>query len=122
MRSVDARDREDDVAGLTARFPSDWRCTITVRRGGGRNADGDPVPGSEHTIPDCLVGSRSTKEPVDRSDLTESTAVAFAPPRADVVSTDTITVPAGHFMAGEYVVDGDPGFWPLGTEIPLRRA
>lgn len=122
MRSVDARDREDDVAGLTARFPSDWRCTITVQRGGGRDRDGDPVAATEHTIPDCLVGARATKDPVDRSDLTDSTAVAYAPVRADVVSTDVVVVPEGHFMAGVYHVDGDPGFWPLGTEIPLRRA
>lgn len=107
---------------LTAAFPLEWRCDLTVNRSGGRNEDGDPIPATTHVLADCLVGRRETTDPVDRSDLTESTAVALGPPRADVVSTDTIVVPEGHFMAGSYVVDGDPGFWPLGTEIPLRRA
>ena len=109
------------TTSLTALFPKSWRCDLVVSRSGGRNADGDPVPASTHTIPDCVVGRRETSNPVDRDESAKTTAVAYSGPAADITNTDTVTVPAGHWMAGSYVVDGDPGFWPLGTEIPLRR-
>lgn len=107
---------------VTAMFPASWRCDVIVHRTGGRNSDGDPVPSSDHIIGDCLVGRRSTSDPIDRSELTDTSAVMYAPAAADIKSTDTITVPASHWMAGEYAVDGDPGFWPLGTEVPLKKA
>lgn len=102
-------------------FPADWRCDVKVKRGSGRNKDGDPTPAAVHVVPGCMVGARSTSDPTDRSDLTDTAAVLYALPRADFASTDTVVVPAEHFMAGTYAVDGDPGFWPLGTEVPLRR-
>lgn len=106
---------------IIEQFPKAWRCDVTVHRSGGRNADGDPTPGSDHVIQDCLVGRRATEEPVDHSDLTDTLAVMYGPVGADVTSTDQITVPSGHFMAGTYSVAGDPGFWPMGTEVPLRK-
>lgn len=106
---------------VTSQFPAGWKCTVTVHRSGGRNSDGDPVPPTDHDVSDCLVGRRSTKDPIDRAELTDTAAILYGPGRMDVRSTDTITVPAPHWMAGEYAVDGDPGFWPLGTEVPLTK-
>lgn len=107
---------------IVAAFPAEWRCDVTVHRSGGRNADGDPVPATDHPVVDCLVGPRSTNEPVDRTELTDTTAVLYHDdPAVDITGTDTLTVPAGHFMAGTYAVEGDPSRWPLGTEVPLRR-
>ncbi len=106
---------------ITEQFPADWLCEVTVHRSGGYDANGDPVPAQDHNVSDCLVGRRGTSEPQDRTELTDTTAVLYGPAGMDVISTDTITVPAPHGMAGEYTIDGDPGFWPLGTEVPLRR-
>lgn len=107
---------------ITSQFPTSWRCDVVVHRSGGRNDDGDPVPGSDHVLTDCLVARRGTKDPVDRAELTDTAAVLYGPAGADVKSTDTLTVPESHWMAGEYAVDGDPGFWPIGTEVPLKKA
>lgn len=108
------------MRSVTAMFPASWRCTVVVSRTG-RNSDGDPVPPSKHDVPDCLVARRSTSDPIDRSELTDTSAVLYAPIGADVISTDQITVPAGHPMAGTYAVDGDPGGWALGVEVPIRK-
>lgn len=102
-------------------FPAEWRTAVTIVAGG-RNADGDPAdPGDGTTILDCLIGARATSDPTDRSDVVEDRVTLYGPPRMPIASTSRVTVPAEHFMAGVYEVDGHPNFWPLGTEVALRR-
>ena len=103
-----------------ATFPESWKTTVTVRRGG-TDRWGDPLPGQEHSEPGCLVGWRSTADPVDRSELTSDDAVIYAEPGCDFRSGDRIIIPDGPWPAGEFWVDGSPKRWPMGVEIPIRR-
>lgn len=102
-------------------FPASWRFTAIVVRSGGRDPKGNPLPETEHPLPDCMMDPGTTTEPIDRSDVPTTTAWLHCLPGADVVSTDRIVVPEGMFWsAGTYAVDGDPKRTPLGTSIPLR--
>ena len=108
---------------ITARFPSHWQTSVDVDRSGGTDPKGNPLPGSSHTVPDCLVTTQTTEEePQSRSDLPETTAWLYAAPGADFVSQDRVTVPPGPLWPhGRFYVNGDPDFGPLGTRVPLRR-
>lgn len=109
------------MVNLVSMFPAEWRCNAIRERGGGWNADGDPAEPDRQTLPDVMVASRATAEPVDRRDNQITTAVLYAAPGVDVTDADTIEIPSGHRMSGRWAVDGHPSEWPLGTEIPLRR-
>ena len=101
----------------------EWKTDVLVKRSGGRNAKGDPTPGSEHILADILIAPSESSEPIsDRAEDPSTSAVAYAAVGADVKSTDRVVVPAGHLMAGTYEVIGDPAFYPLGTVVALRRA
>lgn len=107
---------------VTAMFDG-WKTDVLVKRSGGRDAKGDPIPGTEHTVTDVLVVASESSEPIqDRAEDPSTSAVAYGPVGADVRFTDRIVVPAGHLMAGTYEVVGDPAFYPLGTVVGLRRA
>lgn len=106
---------------IVAGFPASWRTDVTVHRGG-TDAKGNPLPTVDHSLTGCLIGWRSTSDPVDRADLTTDTAVLYADdPLADLLAGDTLTVPAGPWPHGEFRVDGTPKPWPLGLEAALRR-
>ena len=105
-------------------FPKSWRTGVTVLRGGGRDAKGNPLPAQEIPVADCLIAPRSTAEPLDRSDVVDSTAVLYHSPEDGLVflAADRIKVPEGARMAGTWSVVGRPGEWPYGWEVGLERA
>lgn len=103
-------------------FPKSWLTDVTVLRGGGRDAKGNPLPVTELHVTACLIGPRATSDPVDRSDLVDSKAVLYRAPGFTFLSTDRIRVPHGKRMAGEWSVEGRPGEWPFGSEVGLVRA
>lgn len=107
------------MGNIVSRFPAFWRVDVTVIRGGGRDDRGDPLPVVELPVAGCLVGPRSTSEPVDRADLVDASAVLYRDPQPSFVflSTDRVRTPDGV----EWMVDGDPKVWPMGVEVPLRR-
>lgn len=110
----------------TRHFPAAWRTTVTVHRGGGRDPKGNPIPGEDHEVADCLVTTQSsTEEPQSRSEAPETTAYIYAPAGADFRSTDAVTVPESvpprRWPSGRFQVSGEPGFGPLGVRVPLRR-
>lgn len=107
---------------LVKRFPKWWRTDVTVIRGGGRDAKGNVLPTTEIPVRDCLVGSRATSEPLDRSDVVSSTAVLYRDPGFTFLPSDRIRVPEGARMAGTWAVDGRPGEWPHGVEVGLVMA
>ena len=109
-------------AGFLRRFPKAWRVTVTVLRNGGRDAKGNPLPGYEIEVPDCMIGPRATADPVDRSDVVDGKAVLYRGTGFTFLSTDRVRVPAGARMAGEWSVDGQPSEWPYGVELGLVRA
>jgi len=110
--------------GIVSRFPKSWRTDVVVLRGGGRDAKGNPLPAQEIPVKDCIVGARATSEPLDRSDVVDSTAVLYHDPEPGLMflAADRIRVPAGARMAGEWSVKGRPGEWPQGWEVGLERA
>lgn len=106
---------------IVDRFPDAWKTAVTVTRGG-RDAKGNPVPGEDHVVRGCLIGWRSTDDPVDRSDLTEDRAVLYADdPLADIQDDDLFDVPVGPWPSGKFQTDGTIKPWPMGLEVPLRR-
>lgn len=107
--------------GIVSSFPAEWRMDVVVHRAG-VDAKGNPLPSVDHTVAGCLVGWRSTADPVDRADLITDTAVLYADDSAaDILAGDTLTIPAGPWPSGDFRVDGSPKPWPLGLEAPLRR-
>lgn len=107
--------------GLIQAFPKEWRCDVTVKRSGGKDANGDPTPTQDIPLEDVLVGPVDSSNPVDRSEFPDTSAVLCGGPGIDIRSTDRVIVPVGHLMNGTYQVEGDPGFWPLGTQVNLKR-
>lgn len=102
-------------------FPASWRTDVTIHRGG-LDAKGNPLPVSDITIAGCLVGMRSTSDPVDRSDAKISTVSIYVDdPLTGIEDDDTFTVPPGPWPAGLFHLDGDPRPCPLGLEIPVRK-
>jgi len=102
--------------------PKSWLTDVTVIRGGGRDAKGNPLPTVELQVSRCLIAPRATADPVDRSDVTDNTAVLYRGPGFTFLSTDRVRVPDGRPMAGVWAVEGRPGEWPFGTEVGLVRA
>lgn len=104
---------------LSRRFPKSWLTSVTVLRGGGKDAKGNPISPLEITVTGCLIGPRATADPVDRADVVSSTAVLYRDPGFTFLPTDRIRVPLGARMAGTWSVDGRPGEWPYGSEVGL---
>jgi hypothetical protein len=112
---------------VAERMPPFWRTPVTVRRSGGRDPKGNPLPGSTHTVPDCLISTQSSAdEPQSRSEAPETTAYLYAPAGADFRSTDDIEVPESVpprlWPSGMFHVSGEPDYTPMGVRVPLRRA
>jgi hypothetical protein len=108
--------------GIVAMFPREWRTDVTVLRGGGRDAKGNPLPAQEIPVRNCAVGARATSDPLDRSDVVSSTAVLYRDPGFTFLPADRIRVPDGALMSGTWAVDGRPNEWPLGSEVGLVAA
>jgi len=110
-----------DVPGksIVKRFPKSYRTDVTVIRGGGRDAKGNPLPSQEIPLRNCIMAPRATSDPVDRSDVTSSTAVLYRDPGFTFLPADRIRVPVGARMAGMWSVDGRPAEWPDGWEVGL---
>jgi hypothetical protein len=107
---------------LVKRFPKSWLTDVTVLRGGGKDAKGNPIAPLEIPVTGCLIAPRATADPIDRSDVVSSTAVLYRDPGFIFLPTDRIRVPVGSRMGGLWAVDGRPGEWPHGSEVGLVMA
>ena len=105
--------------------------TVTVVRHGGRDEHGDPLPGTEHTVDDCMIAPRRfvgvTSESDDRGEGLIVGLTLFAPFGADITAADQIRI-AEAAWAGLYDVVGEPGQWESpftgwqpGMEVALTR-
>lgn len=105
-------------------FPPSWRATVTVHRPGGYDPKGNPLPTTEHTVPECLVTTQTSDEEA-RSDAPDTTAYIYTLAGADFSSVDQVTVPESTpprmWPSGRFQVNGEPDFGPLGTRVALRR-
>lgn len=109
---------------IVKRFPKSWRTSVIVLRSGGRDVKGNPLPDVEIPKDNCLIAPRMTAEPVDRSDVVVAKPALYRDnePGFSFLSTDRIRVPEGARMSGDWEVDGLPGEWPMGVEVPLVRS
>lgn len=101
-------------------MPRSWKTSVTVLRGGGRDSHGNPLEPERIPVTGCLIGPRSTNEPLDRTDLVDTKAVLYHEDFG-FLPTDRIEVPEGARMAGTWAVDGMPGEWPFGVEVGIVR-
>lgn len=71
---------------------------LTIIRGGGVDAFGDPIPGhSEHTIGPCAIAHREDVINVDgEGPRDRARIVVTCPPDSDVKEGDRVRFPTGH--------------------------
>lgn len=117
----------NNVTSVVQLLPAQWRCTVTVHRSGGRDPRGNPLPGTSHTVANCLISTQSSRdEPQSRSEAPDTMAYLYGPAGADFRSTDDIEVPESVpprlWPSGLFHVSGEPDFGPMGVRVPLRRA
>ena len=109
--------------GIVSNFPASWRTSVTVLRGGGRDDRGDPLPVTELPVETCIVGPRSSGEPMERGDVVSFELSIYRDPDPSFrfLSTDRIVVPDTALNPGTYEVEGKPREFPLGVEIPIKE-
>ncbi|WP_435199569.1 hypothetical protein [Janibacter sp. GS2] len=102
------------------RFGGAWPVALRVTPSAGRDRWGDPLPAGQ---PRDLAGwlkPKSTGEPVDFDQSTESTATLYIPGAESIAATDRVDV-LDSPMAGRWLVDGDPHPEGSALAVPLRR-
>lgn len=111
--------------GVVADFPPEWRVDVTLIRRPGRDARGNPGKDvGRRPLDGCLIGQRTTSDSGEQSALTSTAVSLYRDPEPGFTfeEADQFEVPQGHRMAGLWSVDGRPAEWPMGVEVPLRRA
>jgi len=109
------------MLSVTPHFPHEWLVTVTVKRGGGVDPKGIPLPTTEHEVADCLVTQMGSEEQV-RNDDPSTTCWIYAPAGADFASTDRVVIPDGPMWpSGEFEITGRPSRFPMGLSVPLRE-
>ena len=108
---------------MSAVFPVSWYVSVTLTRGGGRDARGNPLPAATTALPDALIAPGNGDDPTDWSAVVEGTATVYwyDRPDMDVRNGDVLEIPAGQHMAGRWLVDGRPAQWPMGTAVRVSR-
>lgn len=107
---------------LVQRFPPAWLTTVTVVRGGGRDARGNPRASQRIPVVDCLVRWTASGDLLDRTDVSTGAAVLYGRrPGFDFTSTDRIEIPATALAPGVWAVDGSPKLWPHSIEVALKK-
>lgn len=107
-------------------LPAAWRADVTVAGPSHRDADGHYAPpGPPVTVAGCLVAPGASTAPGMTaqaiSEAADDVATLYAPPGAPVRHRDVVTVPAGHALAGSWVVETSPAPWPLGLAVTMVR-
>ncbi|MDT0302903.1 hypothetical protein [Streptomonospora wellingtoniae] len=98
---------------------------VTVKRSGGKDRYGDPLPGPPpHTVEGCAVYPRTSTETATGGTTVITGRTLLAPIGADILPEDQITLPDGTVWS----VEGDVGPWSSpftgwspGLEVNLER-
>jgi hypothetical protein len=104
-----------------ARFGGTWPVDVIHHRSAGRDRWGDPTPATDEPLSGWLIGPGTSTEDVDLAETAETTATLYGPPGHSFAATDSVTV-IGSPMAGEWVLTGEPAYYPDRTQVPLRRS
>lgn len=81
---------------------------LTITRPAGTNRYGDPLPGTEHSLDDCVLAPGGSSETTDRADQVTTQMTVYTGLTADVVATDRVTLPDGT----RWQVVGTPAHYP----------
>src|SRR5699024_7588774 len=109
------------VVYVSSIFPPAWRVVASVERPAGRDEFGVPIPGTVHTVAECLISTTASEEQV-RSYHPDTTAWICAPVGAEFRANDMVTVPESPlWLSGRFKVTGRPSPTPLGVSVPLRE-
>lgn len=88
------------------------RLPVRVRRGGGRDRFGDPLPTSQHVIGDCVLWPQTSTEAA--GDYSQTVAVGYMlslPPGADLRPSDEVLLPGEPEQGPWWSVQGEPLAW-----------
>lgn len=98
--------------------------TATVSRPGGMDADGNPLPGTSHTVDGCGVAPAGSFEEHFQASTVEWDLDLYAPFGADFIAEDAVTLPGD---TTRYQVHGRPSpwrnpftGWEAGTVVRLK--
>lgn len=97
--------------------------SVTVRRPGGWDDTGDPLPAVEHQVPDCAWWPTTSEELTDlRHTVIAGYMLTCQDQDADIRSTDEVLLPDVLDDDGEvavWTVNGEIGRWadPLGFQL-----
>ncbi|MFD6068618.1 MULTISPECIES: hypothetical protein [Amycolatopsis] len=81
---------------------------LTISRPAGTNRYGDPLPGTEHPLDDCVLAPGGSSETTDRADQVSTQMTVYTGLHADVAATDRVTLPDGT----RWQVVGTPARYP----------
>ncbi|MGQ3385291.1 hypothetical protein [Glutamicibacter sp. TV12E] len=98
-----------------------FRFTATLISGGGRDIYGEPQPTTETPLEGCLLVPAPRTEEELFSDVTETRATLYFNHDAKVSKKDRIRTPEGSPISGTWAVDADVVYYPLVTEVQLRK-
>lgn len=98
-----------------------FRFTATLLIGGGRDSWGNLLPVTETPLPGCLLSPDPRTELDNLAEKSETTAKLHFKEHITVPKNARIRTPIGAPIAGTFAVDGDPIYWALGVEVPLRK-
>lgn len=102
-------------------FGGGWPVTVTIHRGGGRDARGNPKPTTD--VPDvpAVITPKSTSDPSDWSEDPAAAATLHLPGGTQISSTDQVTV-HDTFLAGRWRIDGLPTPEGPRVQAPIVRS
>lgn len=86
---------------------------LTVKRPGGTDQFGNPLPGSTHTIRVRAVAPRGASDEddaVDRAQVITSLGL-YAVPGSDLLPQDVVVDPLPPMYTGDWQVQGDAADW-----------
>lgn len=103
------------------RYGGAWPVTVTITPSAGRDRWGDPLPAGAPRQTHGWIKPKSTSEPVDFDQSSETTATLYLASDVTVASTDRIDV-LDSPLAGRWLVDGLPHLEDTALAVPLRRS
>lgn len=103
------------------RFGGAWPVTVVITPTSGRDRWGDPLPGGPTTETRAWIKPKTTSEPVDFDQSTESTALLYLDIAVTVSTTDRVDV-LDSPLAGRWLVDGLPHPDGAALAVPIRRS
>lgn len=105
---------------LLADLPGWWKHDIEVVESPGRDLKGNPQPGTKTVISGCLLAVADTSDLDNLNSDSTLRGRVFIPKGHKVSSTARIVTLSPAPVVGRWAVDGEPIYWPHGTEVRVE--